>query len=63
MLVVTLGGIFVVSALIGVLSAGVDSKLDELRKGRSRVLEKRPHHHPQLVALDLRHHLRAGRRQ
>ena len=39
MLVVTLGGIFVVSALIGVLSAGVDSKLDELRKGRSRVLE------------------------
>ena len=39
MLVVTLGGIFVVSALIGVLSAGIDSKLDELRKGRSRVLE------------------------
>ncbi|MER8631159.1 hypothetical protein NKH55_15470 [Mesorhizobium opportunistum] len=39
MLVVTLAGIFVVSALIGVLSAGVDGKLDELRKGRSRVLE------------------------
>jgi ion channel POLLUX/CASTOR len=39
MLAVTLAGIFVVSALIGVLSAGVDSKLDELRKGRSRVLE------------------------
>jgi voltage-gated potassium channel Kch len=39
MLAVTLGGIFIVSALIGVLSAGVDSKLDELRKGRSRVLE------------------------
>ena len=39
MLVVTLGGIFVVSALIGVLSAGIDGKLDELRKGRSRVLE------------------------
>jgi ion channel POLLUX/CASTOR len=38
MLAVTLGGIFIVSALIGVLSAGVDSKLDELRKGRSRVL-------------------------
>ena len=37
MLMVTLGGIFIVSALIGVLSAGVDSKLDELRKGRSRV--------------------------
>ncbi|TPM37262.1 hypothetical protein [Mesorhizobium sp. B2-3-4] len=39
MLVVTLAGIFVVSALIGVLSAGVDGKLDELRKGRSQVLE------------------------
>jgi len=39
MLAVTLGGIFIVSALIGVLSAGVDNKLDELRKGRSRVLE------------------------
>ncbi|MDP3895091.1 MAG: hypothetical protein Q8Q62_00295 [Mesorhizobium sp.] len=39
MLLVTLGGIFIVSALIGVLSAGVDNKLDELRKGRSQVLE------------------------
>lgn len=39
MLAVTLGGIFIVSALIGVLSAGVDSKLEELRKGRSQVLE------------------------
>lgn len=39
MLLVTLAGIFVVSALIGVLSSGLESKLDELRKGRSRVLE------------------------
>lgn len=39
MLLVTLGGIFVVSALIGVLSSGIEGKLDELRKGRSRVLE------------------------
>ncbi len=39
MLVVTLGGIFVVSALIGVLSTGIDGKLDQLRKGRSQVLE------------------------
>lgn len=39
MLMVTLAGIFVVSALIGVLSSGLESKLDELRKGRSRVLE------------------------
>ncbi len=40
MLAVTLAGIFIVSALIGVLSAGVETKLDELRKGRSVVLEK-----------------------
>ena len=39
MLFVTLTGIFVVSTLIGVISSGVDSKLDELRKGRSKVLE------------------------
>ncbi|MBN9304853.1 MAG: hypothetical protein BGO82_10915 [Devosia sp. 67-54] len=39
MLAVTLGGIFVVSALIGVLSSGLEGKLDELRKGRSDVLE------------------------
>ncbi|MDB5525662.1 MAG: hypothetical protein JWM58_3425 [Rhizobium sp.] len=40
MLLVTLAGIFVVSTLIGVLSSGIESKLDELRKGRSLVLEK-----------------------
>ncbi len=39
-LVVTLASIFVFSALIGVLSSGIESKLDELRKGRSRVLEQ-----------------------
>jgi voltage-gated potassium channel Kch len=39
MLFVTIGGIFVVSTLIGVLTAGVEGKLDELRKGRSQVLE------------------------
>jgi voltage-gated potassium channel Kch len=40
MLLVTLGGIFIVSALIGVLNSGLESKLDELRKGRSFVIEK-----------------------
>lgn len=40
MLMVTLAGIFVVSALIGVLSTGLEGKLDELRKGRSLVLER-----------------------
>ncbi len=39
MLAVTVGGIFIVSALIGVLSSGLQMQLDRLRKGRSRVLE------------------------
>jgi K+/H+ antiporter YhaU regulatory subunit KhtT len=39
MLFVTIGGVFVISTLIGVLTSGVESKLDDLRKGRSRVLE------------------------
>ncbi len=40
MLAVTLGGIFVISTLIGVISNGIQGKLDELRKGRSMVIEK-----------------------
>jgi voltage-gated potassium channel Kch len=40
MLFVTLGGIFIVSALIGVLNSGLEGKLDELRKGRSFVIER-----------------------
>ncbi len=39
MFFVTLGGVFVVSALIGILTNGVDDKLAQLRKGRSLVLE------------------------
>ena len=39
MLIVTFGGIFFVSALIGIINNGLEDKLDELRKGRSRVLE------------------------
>lgn len=39
MLLVTIGGIFVVSALIGVLNAGLEAKIEQLRKGRSKVLE------------------------
>ena len=39
MLVVTLGGIFVVGILIGIVSTGIEGKLAELRKGHSRVLE------------------------
>lgn len=40
MLMVTIGGIFIVSTLIGVLSSGIEGKLDELRKGRSEVMEQ-----------------------
>ncbi|HET6938464.1 MAG TPA: hypothetical protein VFI19_07665 [Nocardioides sp.] len=40
MLALTLGGLFIVSALIGVLATGIDSKLADLRRGRSIVLEK-----------------------
>src|SRR5688572_7650998 len=40
MLTVTLGGIFVISILIGIVSTGLQGKLDELRKGRSTVLER-----------------------
>jgi hypothetical protein len=39
MFVVTIGGVFFISTLIGVLTAGVEGKIEELRKGRSRVLE------------------------
>lgn len=39
MLSVTFGGVFIVSALIGILNNGLEDKLDELRKGRSMVLE------------------------
>jgi voltage-gated potassium channel Kch len=40
MLALTIGGIFIVSALVGVLAAGLNTKLEELRKGRSRVVER-----------------------
>jgi Trk K+ transport system NAD-binding subunit len=40
LLALTLGGLFIVSALIGVLAAGIDNKLVDLRRGRSIVLEQ-----------------------
>jgi voltage-gated potassium channel Kch len=40
MLALTLAGLFIVSALIGVLATGIDSKLADLRRGRSIVLEE-----------------------
>ncbi|RAY16028.1 potassium transporter TrkA [Actinomadura craniellae] len=41
MLAATVGGIFIVSALIGVLTTGLEGKITELRKGRSRIVEQR----------------------
>lgn len=40
MMIVTLCGIFITSMLIGIVNTGLQSKLEDLRKGRSRVLEK-----------------------
>ncbi|MEP6478258.1 MAG: NAD-binding protein [Rhodoglobus sp.] len=40
MLVVTIGGVILVASLISVISAAFDSRVEELRKGRSRVLEE-----------------------
>jgi voltage-gated potassium channel Kch len=39
MFVVTVGGVFIIATLIGVLTSGVEEKLDQLRKGRSIVIE------------------------
>jgi len=39
MLAITFTGIFVISALIGILNTGIEGKLSDLRKGRSRVIE------------------------
>jgi voltage-gated potassium channel Kch len=39
MFAVTIGGVFIISSLIGVLTSGLEGKLDELRKGHSRVIE------------------------
>ena len=37
---VTLGGIFIISTLIGVLGSGIEGKLEDLSKGKSFVIEK-----------------------
>ena len=40
MMLVTIGGIFIVSILIGTITSGLEARLAELRKGRSRVIER-----------------------
>lgn len=39
MLVVTVGGLIIVASLIGIISSAFDAKIEDLRKGKSRVLE------------------------
>jgi len=39
MLFIAFGGIFIISTLIGLLGSGIEEKLQELRKGRSKVVE------------------------
>mgnify|MGYP001770945213 FL=1 len=40
MFVVTLGGIFIVSILIGIITSGIQRRLEALRRGRSFVVER-----------------------
>ncbi|NTW98287.1 MAG: potassium transporter TrkA, partial [Oscillochloris sp.] len=40
MLVSTTGGVILISALIGIISSGLDRRLEEMRKGRSFVVER-----------------------
>jgi hypothetical protein len=40
MLAVTLGGIFIVSSFIGVITTGLENKITVLRKGRSPIVER-----------------------
>jgi len=40
MFILTIGGIFIVSSLIGILTSGLEQRFEELRRGRSIVLEK-----------------------
>ena len=57
MLVLTIAGLFIVSALIGVIAAGID---DQARRPAPRPVagpRARPHRDPRLVGLDLHHHL------
>lgn len=39
MIFVTFGGIFVFSALIGILTSGLEQMIEQMRKGRSKVIE------------------------
>lgn len=40
MFFVTIGGVFIISTLIGILTSALEGKIEELRKGRSPVIER-----------------------
>lgn len=40
MLIVTLGGIFIVSIFIGIITSGIQEKVESLRRGKSVIIEK-----------------------
>ena len=63
MLVVTLGGIFIVSTLIGVLNTGLEAQARRAAQGPLARDRARAHGHPRLVAADLHDHLRDRRGQ
>ena len=60
MLVVTLGGIFILSALIGVLGNGLEMRLNELRKGSQPSGRKRAYRNLGLVSPDFSDPRKAG---
>lgn len=39
MFLVTVGGVFIISTLIGILTSALEAKLEDLKKGKSRVVE------------------------
>ena len=49
MSIVTICGLFITSMLIGVISTGLESKMEDLRKGHSLVLEKNPPFHTKKI--------------
>ena len=57
---ITLGGIFIVSALIGVLASGLEGRLNDLRRGRSRGRRSGPYGDPRLVAPGVHPRVRTG---
>ena len=63
MLIVTIGGIFIVSILIGTITSGLESRLDGDAQGPLACHRRRFHADPRLVEQGVLHHRRAADRQ